>query len=56
MGKFNPEQAALIIKNNINPERWELIAETESHLILLNRRGRRRTIKKEVRLSDARAN
>lgn len=55
MGKFTPEQEELIIKNNINPERWELIAETKEHLILLNRRGRRRTIKKEVRANDARA-
>ena len=48
MGDFTPEQLELILKNKLNPDNWRLLSETKNHLILLNRRGQRRTLKKEV--------
>lgn len=53
MGDFTPEQEELILKNNLNPEHWYLFSETKKYLILLNRRGQRRTLKKEVLNNDA---
>ncbi len=48
MGDFTPEQVELILKNKLNPDNWRLYSETRKYLILLNRRGQRRTLKKEV--------
>ena len=53
MGDFTPEQEELILKNNLNPEHWRLYSENSKYLILLNRRGQRRTLKKEVLNNDA---
>ena len=53
MGDFTPEQVELILKNNLNPDHWRLFSETSKKLILLNRRGQRRTLNKEVLNNDA---
>ncbi len=50
MGDFTPEQVELILKYKLNPDNWKLFSETKKHLILLNRRGSRRTLKKEVQV------
>lgn len=48
MGDFTQEQLELILKNKLNPDHWYLFSETKKELILLNRRGQRRTLIKGV--------
>lgn len=42
------EQTELIRKNRLNPDNYAIISDSKKELVLLSKRGRRRTIKKEV--------
>lgn len=53
MGDFTPEQVELMRKHNIKPDNYRLLLDTKSKLVLLHRRGSRRTLKKEVLNNDA---
>ena len=48
MGDFTPEQLELILKYKLKPDDYRLLSETKRELVLLHRRGYRRTLKKEV--------
>lgn len=38
----------LMVKNNLIPDHWRVISENNKEVALINARGRRRTLKKEV--------
>lgn len=38
----------LMVKNRLNPENWRVINETSKELAVINARGHRYTLKKEV--------
>lgn len=43
---FTKEQKELLAKNGLNWRNWRIVEETENELVLVARRGYRRTIKK----------
>lgn len=42
------EQIDIIRKNRLNPDNYKVLSDSKKELVLLSKRGRRRTIKKEV--------
>lgn len=40
------EHIELMLKNHVRPENWRILFETKDKLVLVNRRGYRRTILK----------
>ena len=42
------EQIDIICKNRLNPDNYTIISDSKTELVLLSKRGRRRTIKKEA--------
>ena len=42
------EQIELIFNENLNPNNWKVLSDTETELVILHKRGIRRVIKKEV--------
>lgn len=49
MDDFTPEQLELIFKYGLNPDNYRVDSDTKTELVLVHKRGRRRTIKKEVK-------
>ena len=47
--EFTAEQLELIFKYGLNPDNWRVYADTKAELVLVNKRGRRRTIIKGVK-------
>ena len=47
MTEPNEQQKALIEKHKLNPANWLVYAETSKKLVIKNRRGMRRELKKE---------
>lgn len=48
ISSMTQEQTELILKNRLNPDNYTIISDSKTELVLLSKRGRRRTIKKEV--------
>ena len=46
MEKMTKQQVELIFNENLEPSNWRVLSETETELVILHRRGIRRTIKK----------
>lgn len=46
MQYLTKEQKELLTKHGLNWKRWRILEETKEHLVLVARRGYRRTIKK----------
>jgi hypothetical protein len=49
MDDFTTEQLKLMFKYGLNPDSWRVYADTKKELVLVHKRGRRRTLKKEVK-------
>ena len=47
MNEPNEQQKALIEQHKLNPDNWLVINETSKKLVIKNRRGMRRELKKE---------
>ena len=48
ISSMTQEQIDIIRKNRLNPDNYAIISDSKTELVLLSKRGRRRTIKKEV--------
>ncbi len=46
MTEPNEQQIALMVKHKLNPNNWMVYAETSTKLVVKNRRGMRRELKK----------
>ena len=48
MNEPNEQQKALIEQHKLNADNWLVLSETKDKLIIKNRRGMRRELKKET--------
>ena len=47
MTEPNEQQIEIILKHKLNPDNWLVLSETSKKLVIKNRRGMRRELKKE---------